>query len=71
MELSRRSAAAGFCEGFAKYFASGCRAIQQAKSTVARSPAAELATGAAEMSTAAYGCQPGDFCRELVIVRAL
>jgi hypothetical protein len=36
MELSRRSTAAVFCEAFAKYFASGCRAIQQAKSTVAR-----------------------------------
>ena len=36
------------------------------------SPAAELAIGAAEMSTAAYGCQPGDFCRELAIIaRAL
>jgi hypothetical protein len=35
------------------------------------SPAAELAIGAAEMSTAADGCQPGDFCRELAIVRAL
>jgi hypothetical protein len=71
MELSRRSTAAGFCEAFAKCFAGGLpRDTGRRNQTVAR-VLRENCGWAAKMSTAAYGCQPGDFCRELVIVRAL
>jgi hypothetical protein len=57
----------GFCEVFRE------RLPRDAAGEINRRtrPAGELATDAAKMSIAAYGSQPGDFCHEVVIVRAL